>query len=371
VRWGPQSESASPGLRPFVAGVRQHWHLPDPAGILLSVRWSWLIPALALAAAAPAHARRTPEQQAAAAEQAGDFWRDVVEPHADQVRGLLEKAKHAMSEPEKGITSDSDWAVEQRTKFFRDAYNLLRYARTLAPENIEVLTNLGRAADEIGKTHEAIEALEAAARIAGPDKVGADVTGQLGAIYLRLGNYDAAVRWLRLAQGPATPLNAAALVYLASALSARGEVVSAIDTLQNALPSGTLGYYDQNLAVVTFALAVVYDRDEQRSSAFDTLDRLQALMQQQYANNMLQALARLRFAPADDRHYFQALLYESIGHYTEARAEWALYAAAGDTPWRGRALDHIAAIDAERRAAPGGRPAPGPSPFPPIRRPRP
>ncbi len=37
--------------------------------------------------------------------------------------------------------------------------------------------------------------------------------------------------------------------------------------------------------------------------------------------------------------------------YVEARAEWALYAAPGGPPYRRRALDHIAAIDAQRREA--------------------
>jgi hypothetical protein len=97
---------------------------------------------------------------------------------------------------------------------------------------------------------------------------------------------------------------------------------------------------------------------------------MRSALQQQLGPQVQNALALMRFAPAEDRHYYQALLYEVTEQYVEARAEWALYAAAGDTPWRGRALDHIAAIDAERRA-PGSRPAPGPSPFPPIRRPRP
>jgi hypothetical protein len=51
-------------------------------------------------------------------------------------------------------------------------------------------------------------------------------------------------------------------------------------------------------------------------------------------------------------------LYEAVGSYPEARAEWALYAAVPDLPYRGRALDHIAAIDAQRRAPPPVSPVP-------------
>src|SRR6185503_6643651 len=53
-------------------------------------------------------------------------------------------------------------------------------------------------------------------------------------------------------------------------------------------------------------------------------------------------------------YYYQALLYETLGDYTEARAEWALYAAIEDAPWRRRALEHIRAIDAQRSARPHG-----------------
>jgi hypothetical protein len=47
------------------------------------------------------------------------------------------------------------------------------------------------------------------------------------------------------------------------------------------------------------------------------------------------------------------MLYEATGDDIEARAEWALYAAVPDAPWRRRALDHIQAIDAQHRTPPG------------------
>jgi hypothetical protein len=65
----------------------------------------------------------------------------------------------------------------------------------------------------------------------------------------------------------------------------------------------------------------------------------------------------MRFLPPEDLHYYRALLYESVDRYVEARAEWALYAAAGQPTYRGRALDHIAAIDAQRRADPRPKPS--------------
>jgi hypothetical protein len=59
------------------------------------------------------------------------------------------------------------------------------------------------------------------------------------------------------------------------------------------------------------------------------------------------------FAPVEDLHYYNALLYEVMGNYVEARAEWALYAAMGGR-YRARALEHVAAIDTLDRA-PGGQ----------------
>lgn len=296
------------------------------------------------------------------AGEAGDFWRDVIEPNGEQVRKLIDKAKKAMREPETAsTTSDSEWAVDQRMRFHRDAYNLLRHARKLSPGNTEVLTLLGRAADEVGRTREAIDALETCVRLIGAERAGAEVTGRLGAIYLRLGDRDTAIRWLRHAQGPVLT-SGPALVHLANALSARGEMVAAIDVLQNALPTQTLGsHYAPDMTLVAFSLAVIYDRDEQRAAAFEMLDHMQHTLTTQYSQQVQNELVKLRFAPAEDEHYYRALLYESLHNYVEARAQWALYAASGDAQWRRRALDHIAAIDKQRKLNPAKPMQPHPS----------
>jgi tetratricopeptide (TPR) repeat protein len=329
------------------------------------VRWQVLVAAtvLALQASASAQPGRTTTQTKG---ERGDFWMEVIEPNGQEVTTILEKVNRLMKAPDDALMSEQDHAVEQRARFFRDAYNLLRYARKLSPENVEVLSKLGRSADEIGKTAEAIEALEACVRVVGPEKAGAGVTGMLGAIYLRLEKYDDAVRWLKHAQGPLTPDSAPALVHLANALAARGETIPAIDTLSNVIPQQSFGGFEGQVALVAFSLAVIYDRDEQRAAAFDVLDHMQGSSQGEYARNVANELGRMRFAPAADRHYYQGLLYESQNRYVEARAEWALYAASGNLPWRARALDHIAAIDAVRRAQPVKPAQPGGPPQPPV-----
>jgi hypothetical protein len=146
-------------------------------------------------------------------------------------------------------------------------------------------------------------------------------------------------------------------VHLSNALAQRGQLGEAIDTLANAVPLN-VPYYSTEAALVAFALAVQYDRDEQHGAAFEVLDRLQTVLQGQMGALVQTGLASMRFAPAEDQHYYLGLLYEAVGSYPEARAEWALYAAAPDLPYRRRALDHIAAIDAQRRATPPAPPSP-------------
>lgn len=284
----------------------------------------------------------------------GNFWREMLWPHKDEVDMILVKARQAIQNADLGLYADYDPTGVERVRFFRETYGPLKHARKLAPDSVDVLRMLGQVADEFGKTREAIEALQAAIDILGADKAGADVTGRLGIIYLRLGKTDDAIRYLRHAQGPVIagqPLTAHVLVHLANALAARGQMSEAIDVLSNAIPAN-LQYYPNETALISFALAVQYDRDEQRGAAFDILDHMQNTLQGQIASLGLPALATMRFAPAEDRHYYYGLLYEAAGHLSEARAEFALYAAAGNLPYRRRALEHVTGIDALRKNAP-------------------
>jgi tetratricopeptide (TPR) repeat protein len=317
------------------------------------VRWVPFIAAAAAAAAAllavgQAEARPMP-MRPARDDSASALWREVIEPHGVEVAALLSRARTVMTK----LAESGDSSGERRQRVAGDAYGMLRYAHRLSPENTEVLSLLGYAADELGKTRQAIEALEACARLLGPERAGPDVTGRLGAIYLRLGKFDDAVRWLRYALGPiAVSNNASVAVHLATALAARGNMADAIDVLANALPPQSSSYFTDAVTLVSFALAVHYDRDEQRGAAFDILDRMQAALQQELGLFVQRSFAEMRFAPAEDEYYYQALLYEALGAYTEARAEWALYAAVPDAPWRHRALDHLRALDALRASAP-------------------
>lgn len=318
-------------------------------------RW-W--PLLWIALAASAEARPRPEPPPAPDPERRNLWRRITDPNGDEVRALVAKARLAMSRADDARNGEDDWALEQRLRFYRDAYHLTAHARTLAPDNLDALVAFARAAEELGRTAEAIEALERSARLTGRDGASLEVVSRLGAMHLRAGDTERAIRWLRLAQGPVSLLGngleqAYAIVHLATALAARGEVAAAIHALATALPERSLGHVSHETTVLTFALAVLYDRDEQRAAAFEVLDHLQSTLLAQYLPQVGAELARMRFLPPEDVHYYRALLYESADRYVEARAEWALYAAAGEPAYRGRALDHIAAIDAQRRAGPG------------------
>jgi hypothetical protein len=322
---------------------------------------------LGLAAPARADMVDEPSEPPPPADR-GNFWRNLLTPHRDEVDNILNRAKQALQTADVALYSDYDPTGTERIRFYKEIYGMLKYARKLEPDNVEVLQLLGRTADEHGKTREAIEAFQTALDIAG-DKAPSDIPGRLGIIYMRLGKLDDAIRYLRMAEGPVIagqPVTAYVLLHLSNALAARGQMNDAIDVLATNVPA-TAQYFQNELVLVSFALAVQYDRNEQRGAAFDVLDKMQNVLQGQLGAMGQNLLSGMRFAPAEDKHYYFGLLYEANGNYVEARAEWALYAAAGNLPFRRRALDNIEALDALERAPSADAAALGVTPPPPYR----
>ncbi|HEY4182397.1 MAG TPA: hypothetical protein VGM90_36440 [Kofleriaceae bacterium] len=292
-----------------------------------------------------------------------DFWREVIDPHGVEIAGLLAKATTALRYADEASMADGEWSVADHMRYFVDVYNIMKYARSLAPDNADVLATFARAADELGRTHEARAAWVHYVEVA-DDRLSGDALARYGSLLLRSGERDAAIAVLRNAQGPVRANNASAQFLLANALAERGEVSAALDVIQAALPP-QIQYYSGDVTLLTFAQAVILDEDEQRSAAFETLDRARNAMSSSYASSVLNALSSIRFAPSEDQHYYLGLLYESQHQYVEARAEFALYAAVPDAVWRSRALDHVHAIDAERRA-PKPPPEKKPTTPPPV-----
>jgi tetratricopeptide (TPR) repeat protein len=286
----------------------------------------------------------------------GNFWRDIAEPHRDEVQAILRKARAALQQIE-AAGADVDPAGLGRHTLERDLVNMLRYARRLQPDNPDVLRMLAQVSDDLGDVRQAREALLAVVDVVGIDHAGTDTLDRLGELALRTGQLDDAIAYLRQAQGPlraGQPPSANALVHLATALALRGHSADGIDVLVDALPDPAF-YEPSENQVVAFALAVLYDRDEQRGAAFEVLDRMRAALGDQLATSLQSSLEQMRFAPAEDELYYRALLYEVTGDIPEARTEWLLYAAADNAPYRQRALDHARALDAmprERKAPP-------------------
>nr|HEX4314597.1 tetratricopeptide repeat protein [Kofleriaceae bacterium] len=325
-------------------------------------RSAFAIGAIALACAALTTATSSADRARAPREvphENRDFWKDVIDPHEDEVNTIVQQVDAQLQQWEQ-YNQIYDTTGENRMRAEKTLLGRLKYARKLSPDSTEVLERLGRVADDLGNTAQAIEALEAALALTKDKESAPELTGRLGMIYLRTGDLDQAIRYLRLAQNQvATMPSAQAAIALATALAERQQMDDAIDVLSvwNAPQQQQYsGYYgDASQIAVGFALAVFYDRDDQRSEAFEILDRMISSMQGGYGQQVQAALAGVRFEPAEDKSYYQALLYESSSDYTEARAAWATYAAAGGE-YRARALEHVAAIDDERKQHAGARP---------------
>jgi tetratricopeptide (TPR) repeat protein len=274
-----------------------------------------------------------------------DFWQEVADPHGDEVRAVLERAQRLLGDASSPVAAEQDPTGTTRQRRLDDAYGMLRYARRLSPRHPDVLLALGRAAEESGRTDAAIDALTTYLAIV-PAATG-DAHLRLGALQLRAGRRAEALHHLREAQASRHPGTAgAAAVHLAAVLESEGRTADAIATLQAAVAPSAAGYWNSDAAMVAFALAVAYDRDEQVSSAWTALDRLQGGLSGSFAGQIQAAMSGLRLTPAVDLHYWRALLYESLGDLGEARAEWLHYAAGGEAArFRPRALAHVTAID--------------------------
>jgi len=249
-----------------------------------------------------------------------DFWRDVTEPHKAEIDDILVKAGAAIGRGEANFITEYDPTGEGRQKLYREVFGMLRYARRLAPDRLEVLKQL-----------------------------------------------DDAVRYLRMAQGPIVPgqpETARILVNLSTALALRGQTTDAIDVLADAMPAAP-AYYSNEYQLATFALAVAYDRDDQRSAAVEQLERLRAGLQEQWGLMVAAAIAAFRFSRAEDQQYYRALLLEATDNYADARTEWAIYAASHG-PYARRALEHITAIDKRTVSGVSGGPGPTTVPFTPT-----
>jgi tetratricopeptide (TPR) repeat protein len=275
-----------------------------------------------------------------------DFWREVVAPHGDEIQAILQKAQMALQQAAQCTSQDCDATGEGRTKLLDDVYGMLRYARKLDPRQTDVLNYLGWAAEESGRASAAVEAYQAYFAEMKPDAtIPGDIHVRIGRAYLRLGRSEDAIRHFRSALQPGVGYGpvATAPAYLGLTLMNEGRIGDAIDELNANVNLQQMWGPEPLQAILT--LVVAYDRDEQISAAFQILDSMQNQLSTSYSQYLQMAVSTMVFVPAHDQHYYLGLVYESQGYFAEARNEWLLYSQAEGAPYRGRALDHVAAID--------------------------
>lgn len=304
---------------------------------------------LAIVAAAAigsrADAKPVAEIQRPPASYEHDFWREVTAPNHVQVDAIVTRARAAFTAFDAAEHADFDPGVAVRQAAEREVLGMLRYARRLQPDNLDVLKMIARAADDTGDPAAAREALLAVVDQAGLEHAGIEVLDRLGELALRAGRTDDAIAYLRHAQGSISADNARAPEHYATALALAGRGGEAIDALVHALPEPPTFELSDQLGV-GFALVVQYDRSEQRADAYALLAQMKVSLGDQLAPQLQSVVDAMHFAPAEDELYYRALLYEIAGDRAEARTEWLLYAACDGAAYRARALAHVAELAA-------------------------
>jgi hypothetical protein len=277
---------------------------------------------------------------------AQEFWEEVVQPHGQQIQIILTNAANVWNQLYQMAQYDQQDATgEVRTRALDDIWGQLRYARKLDPTRKDVLEWIGKFGEEFGRTSGAIEALEAYVSLLGPDdEIPQEIHLRLGRAYTRTGRLEDGIRHLRAAISTTTT-GMSATAALALALMESGRTADAVDLVpQEQSPQQYYYGYGNEQMQLAFTRAVVLDRDEQISRAFDIIEDLKNQLQTEYINRLMPALASMPLGAPHDRHYFLGLLYESEGYLAEARTEWLHYAQS-EGPFAARARDHVAAID--------------------------
>lgn len=288
-----------------------------------------------------------------------DFWARVLHPHAREVGETLQQLEIALRQLDDpyGATDRS------RVELVRSGVRLARYARTLDPGEPDVVYFAGAFADAAGRALEAERLLAQYLKSAPAGARRADALVRIGRIALRQGRAPAAVDLLRQAAAQVSDrfTMVRARIALAHALEATGDVGAAVATLRELNEQVPL---DGDPASVAghVALAVIYDRDQQITAAFDVLLRLRTAMDSEYVRLADDALRAFPPPFAIDAHYYRALVYETWPYLTvEANRAWRAYEASGGPPdLVARAAAHREALErtleAERRPARPARP---------------
>lgn len=322
-----------------------------PGFILWDVRFVLVLACVLLAW--PARAGAAPGDDARPT-----IWARAADPqgvHGREVAEILALARQLYTNASRPMGSAADEAVRKR--LLDDARGMLGYATRLMPDHMEVVALLAQVEEASGRETQALALYQKV--MDSKDPIPGDVCVRHGLLLVRVNQLEQGVQALRacvdlpvqLSLHSANSARTVALVHLANLYADQGRITAA---------TSLLGHYTSAASpdlLAMFALAVVYDKDEQISRAWATLDTLKSQQQRILTMTLVRSLEPLAFVPAADRHYYLALLYEAGDYLAEARQEWHNYLRNRDqSRYARRARQHIEAIDARlartRRSGP-------------------
>ncbi len=279
------------------------------------------------------------------------FWRWLANPHGREIQVILTKAE-ANRQLARGITMFSYQGtfqadgLRERHRALRDALGMLRYARKLDPDNRPVLIAIADTAAMLRRSDVAIDALESLLALAATDQTAPIAQhAALGVHYAQRRQWEKSATHLEIGISAGANAHTSGGFSYALVQMQRGRLSETIDFLLNIPHANGTNYQ--------LALAVAYDRNDEEGRASAILNQLRT--SQALASTLTQSGGNdsLIYTPAEDLHYFRALVYESSGHLAEARAEWLGYVRTDENArYRERALRHIQDIDALKETRP-------------------
>ena len=301
--------------------------------------------ALALAASV-AQVRAEPPPDPDADDQ-GDFWGSVLEPHGVEVAILIDNGRQEVLLAHQAGDGRGD--PRFRGRHLREAAAIASHVRSLDPRAPGLDFLLGTIADEAGRAAAAERHLgDYVARVE-PGSLRTEALLRLGRIALIRRDPRAAMVHLRqaLAEQRNRGERAHAVMLLAQALDDDGDLDGAIELLAAATLASvqTAGEPEEN--AIWLALIAAYDRDEQLTAALELTERLKTVLQSDYTMRIATALDEYAPSPIAAAWYLRAMAFETADQLGPARAAWTTYLGlAPSSRYRPRAQAHVDAIDA-------------------------
>lgn len=280
-----------------------------------------------------------------AAEEQAPFWQRMSISNDREIQDALSQAKELYQSAQKPIQDDED--DELRIRMLREARGMLRFALGLKPDHREVLERLAMVEQAAGRLQPALTLYERVFGATDKDPMSSEACTRYGRLLARAGQRSRAIAVMRRCIRLDSVLGyygrhiqwTAAVLNLGNLYAAEGRIEEAIALLVRERAARTTG-------ILSFALVVLCDKDHQLNRAYELLHQHKQA-DERFVHNLARDLDTMEMVPAEDRHYFMALLLEARGSLPEAREEWHHYVRSGDQAhFAERARQHIEAIDA-------------------------